>query len=75
MTVQLVFLLGGFVLAAAAAPMVFGSVTPPLASSLATVLPLAAFTAAFARQRQYVSAAGTGLNAAMWAALAVRAAA
>lgn len=73
MTLQLVFLLGGFVLAAAAAPMVFGDVTPPLPSSLATVVPLVAFTAAFTYQRQYVSATGTGLNAVMWTALAVRA--
>ena len=71
--IQGIFLVGGFVLAAALVPAVVAGGGVPLSSALVTGGVLAGYTGAFLKMGQRVSAVGTGLNALLWAVLAVQA--
>lgn len=70
---QLIFLVGGFVLAAALVPTILAGGGPVLSTCLLTGGILAAYTFAFYRMKQYWSTLGTALSASAWAILGVQA--
>lgn len=70
--VQLVFLIGGFVLAAALLPTVFGREKPERSTCALTGTILTAYTLAFVQMGQWLSALGVGLTALLWMVLLVQ---
>lgn len=68
--IQLVFLIGGFILAGALVPTVLAGGGPVLSTCLTTFGVLAAYTGAFMYMRQWVSAAGVAVSALLWLILA-----
>lgn len=67
--IQLVFLIGGWLLSAALLPAVLAGGGVPLETSGLTCAVLTAYTLAFLHMRQYGSAAGVGSNAVLWGVL------
>ena len=70
---QYVFLVGGFLLAAALVPTILAGGGPVWSTCLLTGGVLAAYTVAFTEQEQYLSALGTFASAAGWLILLTQA--
>lgn len=71
--IQSIFLVGGWVLTAALVPTILAGGGPVLSSCLVTLGLLTAYTGAFMKMGQWVSAVGVGCSALAWAVLAVQA--
>ena len=67
-----VFLVGGLLLAAALLPTVAAGGGVPVATCALTGGVLTAYAVTFAVGRQWASAAGVGLNAALWGVLLIQ---
>lgn len=69
---ELVFLVGGWLLAVALLPTVFGEAKPEPSTSLLTSAVLTAYVGSFLSLRQYLSAVGVGASALLWWVLFVQ---
>ena len=69
---EYVFLIGGFVLAAALLPTVFGDFKPDSLTSLITGTVLSLYTVTFWTLKQKVSAFGIGSSAILWIILLIQ---